>query len=72
MLRVKGPNRLVKVRPKLDDVTVQTAEFDGLGHRMEKAVTNSGDYEETAVYLYDGYKIIKTHPTTWGAEIISS
>ncbi len=53
-------NRLVKVRAKLDDATIQTAEFDAMGRRMKKVVANSGDYEQTVLYLYDGQKIIET------------
>ena len=54
-------NRLVKVRSADDaDITIQTAEFDGLGRRMKKVVTNSGDYNKTEVYLYNGHKIIET------------
>jgi len=55
-------NRLVKVRAKQDSgITVQTANFDGLGRRMKKAVTNSGDQDATVVYLYDGQKIIQAN-----------
>jgi len=55
-------NRLVKVRAKQDsDVTFQTANFDGLGRRMKKVVTNSGDQDATVVYLYDGQKIIQAN-----------
>ncbi len=49
----------MKVRSKNDaDVTIQTAEFDGLGRRIKKVVTKSGEYEKTEVYYYDGQKII--------------
>ncbi|MBU0719702.1 MAG: hypothetical protein KJ749_15770 [Planctomycetes bacterium] len=58
--RVKGANRLVKVRSKDDtSVTIQTAEFDGLGRRVKEVATNSGENNKTEVYLYDGQKIIE-------------
>jgi RHS repeat-associated protein len=54
-------NRLVKVRSSEDsDITIQTAEFDGRNRRIKKVVTNSGDYDETVIYLYDGFRIIET------------
>jgi len=55
-------NRLVSVKSSKDAgaVTFQTAEFDGLGRRMKKTVTNSGDLEGTVVYYYDGQRIIET------------
>jgi RHS repeat-associated protein len=61
MCRVKGANRLVKVRSSVDtDVTYQTANFDGLGRRIRKDVANSGDLDGTTVFYYDGQKIIET------------
>ncbi len=39
----------------------QTAEFDGLGRRIKKVVTNAGDYEKTEVYFYDGQRIVQTN-----------
>jgi hypothetical protein len=39
--RVKG-NRLVKATLNDTDITIQQAEFDGLGRRIRKTVTNSG------------------------------
>ena len=58
--RVKGANRLVKVRAKEDaDVTVQTAEFDAGGRRIKKVVTNAGDYDKTEVYFYNGQQIVQ-------------
>ncbi len=55
-------NRLVKVQAKEDGaaVTIQTAEFDALGRRIKKVVTNSGTNDKTEVYLYDDQKIIET------------
>ncbi|MGB2985535.1 MAG: hypothetical protein WBE26_06590, partial [Phycisphaerae bacterium] len=54
-------NRLLKVRAKQDtDVTIQTAEFDGIGRRLKKVTSNSGDYGGAVVYLYDSQKIIET------------
>jgi RHS repeat-associated protein len=53
-------NRLVKVRASEEsNVTLQEAEFDGLGRRIKKVVTNSGEYDGTEVYLYDGHRIIE-------------
>jgi len=47
-------NRLVLVRSSTDaDITIQTAEFDGLGRRMKKVATTSGDLDGTTVYIYD-------------------
>jgi len=48
-------------------VTIQTAEFDGLGRRMSKRdqhgsvnmVTNAGGYAQTVVYCYGGQRIIE-------------
>jgi len=55
-------NRLIKVRSSVGTArTFQTANFDGLGRRMKKAVTNSGDQDATVVYLYDGQKIIQAN-----------
>ncbi|MFH1111233.1 MAG: hypothetical protein V1790_18850 [Planctomycetota bacterium] len=41
--RVKGANRLIKVRTKESaNVTLQTAKFDALGRRIKKVVTIAG------------------------------
>jgi len=54
-------NRLVEVRSSEDaDVVFQTASFDGLGRRIKKVVTNSGDLDGTTVYYYRGHQIIET------------
>ncbi|MCC7292442.1 MAG: hypothetical protein IT449_10330 [Phycisphaerales bacterium] len=46
-------NRLVKVTRKQDtDIVIQTAEYDGLGRRVSKVVTKSGDLDGTYVYYY--------------------
>jgi len=42
------------------DVVFQTASFDGLGRRIKKIVTNSGDLDGTTVYYYRGQQIIET------------
>ena len=34
--------------------TFQAAEFDVTGWRMKKVVTESGDFDGTVVYLFDG------------------
>ncbi len=36
------------------------AEFDALGRRIKKVVTNSGNLDKTEVYFFDGQKIIET------------
>ncbi|MBD3235189.1 MAG: hypothetical protein GF330_00605, partial [Candidatus Eisenbacteria bacterium] len=52
---------MVKVQPSEDtDVTVQESEFDGLGRRIRKVVTNSGDFDGTVKYYYSGWRIIET------------
>ena len=52
---------MVKVRSKDDtDITIQTTEFDGQGRRIKKTVTNAGEYDETVVYLYDGWQVLET------------
>jgi len=55
-------NRLVAVKSSTDSgaTTFQEAEFDGVGRRIKKLVENSGDYDKTVVYLFDGQKIIET------------
>ncbi|MCO6439103.1 MAG: hypothetical protein J5J06_18575, partial [Phycisphaerae bacterium] len=52
-------NRLVKVRAKQDDVTIQTAHYDGTGRRIKKVVSNRGDLDATELYYYDGWKVIE-------------
>jgi YD repeat-containing protein len=53
-------NRLVKATLNDTDITIQQAEFDGLGRRIKKTVTNSGDLDGTTVYLYNRHQIIET------------
>jgi len=54
-------NRLVKVQASEDsDVTIQESEYDGIGRRIKKVVTNSGDHDGTVKYYYDGWSIIET------------
>jgi RHS repeat-associated protein len=53
-------NRLVKATLNDTDITIQEAEFDGLGRRIRKTVTNSGDLDGTTVYLYNRHQIIET------------
>jgi len=46
-------NRLVKVTRKQDtDIVIQTAEYDGLGRRVQKVVTKSGELDGSFVYYY--------------------
>ncbi|MCO6439168.1 MAG: hypothetical protein J5J06_18920 [Phycisphaerae bacterium] len=52
-------NRLVKVRAKHDDVTIQTAAYDGTERRIKKVVSKRGDLDATEVYYYDGWKIVE-------------
>ncbi len=42
------------------DITIQTAKYDGLGRRVQKAVTNSGDLDGTVRYYYNKNQIIET------------
>ena len=61
-------NRLAKVqvayRAAGDDPekkhTIATIEYDGLGRRIEKAITNCGDWDATYEYYYDGHSLIET------------
>jgi RHS repeat-associated protein len=54
-------NRLVKVRSaQTTTLTIQTAEFDGTGRRIKKVVTNSGEFDGTTVYFYNGSQILET------------
>ncbi|MEK6674488.1 MAG: RHS repeat-associated core domain-containing protein [Planctomycetota bacterium] len=54
-------NRLVKVRSsKQGNAVILTAEFDGIGRRIEKVVTNTGTFDATWRYFYDGQKIVET------------
>ncbi len=46
-------NRLVKVTRKQDtDIVIQAAEYDGIGRRVQKVVTKSGELDGTFVYYY--------------------
>ena len=56
-------NRLIKVQSAKDSgsVTFQTAEFDALGRRISKTVTNSGDFDGTFKYNYDGQRIVQVN-----------
>ncbi|MBI4718262.1 MAG: hypothetical protein HY763_10690 [Planctomycetes bacterium] len=45
------------LRPATGGV-IQTAEYDGTGRRMQKVVSNSGEYDKTETYLYEeGWRI---------------
>ncbi len=53
-------NRLVQVRlNNVDGSQVHAAEYDGLGRRIRKTVTNSGDLDGEFSYLYNGNPIIE-------------
>jgi len=60
--------RLVKATLEDTDVVIQSAEFDGLGRRVQKVVTNSGDLDGTIVYLYNGHQIIETRDGSGNVE----
>jgi RHS repeat-associated protein len=61
-------NRLVEVRRAYRDdedtltegSTIATMAYDGLGRRIKKAVTNSGDWDCTYHYYHDGSRMIET------------
>ncbi|MCC7291862.1 MAG: hypothetical protein IT449_07365 [Phycisphaerales bacterium] len=59
-------NRLVKAERVATDAngtdatTLRTAEFDALGRRIEKVVSNSGDLDGTFRYGYNGQQLIET------------
>ena len=40
-------------------ITIQTAKYDGLGRRLEKVVSNSGDHDGTWRYYYKGHQIVQ-------------
>ncbi|MCK4659616.1 MAG: hypothetical protein KAV82_08870 [Phycisphaerae bacterium] len=42
-------------------ITIQTARYDGLGRRVRKIVTNSGQHDGTVVYYYRGHQIVQTN-----------
>jgi len=54
-------NRLVKAQSRQDsDLLLQTAECDGLGRRIQKAVSNSGDLDRTFTFYYDsGWRLLE-------------
>jgi len=61
-------NRLVKATLEDTDVVIQSAEFDGLGRRITKTVTNSGELDGTIVYFYNGHQIIETRDGSGNVE----
>jgi len=58
--RVDQPRCQGKATLEDTDVVIQSAQFDGLGRRIKKTVTNSGDLDGVTVYLYQGHQIIET------------
>ncbi|MCC7290423.1 MAG: hypothetical protein IT449_00005, partial [Phycisphaerales bacterium] len=53
-------NHLAKVTLKQDaDIVIQTAEYDGLGRRFSKVVTQSGDLDGIYLYFYDDWEILE-------------
>jgi RHS repeat-associated protein len=53
-------NRLVKATLDDTDVTIHEAAFDGLGRRVVKTVSNSGDLDGVTEYYHHGNQIIET------------
>lgn len=51
--------RLVEVKDDQDN-TISAMKYDGLGRRISKAVTGSGDMNATYSYFYDGQRVIET------------
>jgi hypothetical protein len=55
-----GWNRLVKVTAQDTDLTIQTAAYDGLGRRIKKVISNSGDLDGTTVCSYNEHEITES------------
>ena len=53
-------NRLAKVTLDDTDVTIHEAAFDGLGRRVAKTVSNSGDLDGVTAYDHNRNQIIET------------
>ena len=53
-------NRLVKATLDDTDVTIHEAAFDGLGRRVVKTVSNSGDLDGVTEYYHNRNQIIET------------
>ena len=53
-------NRLVKATLDDTDVTIHEAAFDGLGRRVVKTVSNSGDLDGVTEYYHNSNQIIET------------
>ncbi len=53
-------NRLVKATLDDTDVTIHEAAFDGLGRRVVKTVSNSGDLDGVTEYYHNDHQIIET------------
>ena len=52
--------RLVEVKNDQDTV-ISAMAYDGLGRRITKTITGSGDMNHTYKYFYDGQRVIETH-----------
>ena len=59
-------NRLVKIEKAYHDGAIQTGSvvgefaYDGLSRRIQKKVTNSGDFDFTYNYYYNGQQLVET------------
>jgi RHS repeat-associated protein len=53
-------NRLIKATLDDTDVTIHEAAFDGLGRRVVKTVSNSGDLDGVTEYYHNSNQIIET------------
>ncbi|MEZ6084652.1 MAG: hypothetical protein R3E58_12120 [Phycisphaerae bacterium] len=61
-------NRLVKATLDDTDVTIHEAAFDGLGRRVVKTVSNSGDLDGVTAYYHNRNQIVSRRGTaaeTW-------
>ncbi len=61
-------NRLVKATLDDSNVTIHVAVFDGLGRRVKKTVTNSGDLDGVVEYYLNRNQIIETRDGSGGLE----
>ena len=71
-----GWNRMVQVtRARPDGVDagtdpdlgsdIATLTYDGLGRRTSKTIANSGDWDRTYYYYYDGWKVVEVRDRDW-------
>ena len=62
-------NRLVKATLDDTDVTIHEAAFDGLGRRVVKTVSNSGDLDGVTEYYHNRNQIIETRDGSGNLEM---